>query len=880
MFLPGCYDEWALTSREELQAACVDLCDQAAAYHEQRGDVQAAIALEVRRVALQPLEEQGYQRLMRLQRLAGDRAGAIRTFHRCASVLEQELGVPPAPETQREVDALLADAVALPDRAGTGGATKPMGPGAPDLVGREREQGRLRELWSTSSAGSRLVLVTGEAGIGKTRLVADLAAAVTRSGGVVASARCFAATTGLPLAPVAEWLRSRHLRLSASRLDPVWRAEVERLVPVGGVEPREPGHSSRAMVDAWQRLRFFEGLARTVLTVDRPLLLVVDDLQWCDNATLSWLSFLLSYPTTAPLMVVGTAREEEPYTDRWPDSRKSMQAAGQLVTLRLGPLSTSATAELATFVVDQPLSEEQLGLVHSVTAGNPFYVIEALREANGSPGPVEPDDLRGVLKGRFARLSEQALQVLGLAAAVGRDFDLELLTEACDLEPDTVVDLIDELWRSRILDQLGSGYDFTHSLLRDAAYDAVAPARRWLLHRRLAQALELLRGGRSDDADAQLAEQYDRSGQAERAIPFYDRAARHAASVFAHPESVRLWERCWALMAGTPAGRGRDRRELALIEQLLPPLNAWRGYSSPELESYERRSYELGTRLSLLPVQTSASIALFATTFVQGHTSESHGWALEALALSERCPDLAAQAHMAVGGSALSLGKVIDASEHLARSCALAGEMDSLPIGTRTKVHAGAWGAHALWLLGQEDQARVQCEDAVRLAESIEHPYSLAVALSYAVMTHQMRGDLAALEKDLVELTAVCERYEFAYYGQWAVVLAGWLRGGEAGIEQARQGIRNLEREGSFARMPYWFWLLADLHRSAGDRDAASATLDAAESLAVQNADVWWLPEVLRSRAALDPSPRGTDCLRRASAMAVTHASAGLLAAV
>ena len=424
VFLPGCYDEWALTSREELQAACVDLCDRAAAYHEEHGDVQAAIALEVRRVALQPLEEQGYQRLMRLQRLAGDRAGAMRTFHRCASVLEQELGVPPAPETQREVDALLADATALPDRAGIGGATKPMGPGAPDLVGREREQRRLRELWSTSTGSSRLVLVTGEAGIGKTRLVADLAAAVTRGGGVVASARCFAATSGLPLAPVAEWLRSRHLRLSASRLEPLWRAEVERLVPDSGVEPREPGHSSRAMVDAWQRLRFFEGMARAVLTVDRPLLLVVDDLQWCDNATLSWISFLLSYPTTAPLMVVGTAREEELNAGRWPDSRKSMEAAGQVVTVRLGPLSTSATAELTTYVVDQPLSEEQVGLVQSVTGGNPFYVIEALREANASPGPVKPDDLRGVLNSRFARLSEPALQVLGLAAAVGRDFDL------------------------------------------------------------------------------------------------------------------------------------------------------------------------------------------------------------------------------------------------------------------------------------------------------------------------------------------------------------------------------------------------------------------------------------------------------------------------
>ncbi len=880
-FLPGCYDDWALLARAELQDACVDLCDRGAAFHERQGDCEAAIVLQRRRIGLEPLEERGYRRLMSLQHAVGDRAGAMRTYHRCASVLEQELGVTPSPETRAELDELLADHGSLTRTTKEPESGGGFSPSTPGLVGRAAERTRLRGLWSDAPAGTRLVMVTGEAGVGKTRLVADLAAEVRKQDGVVATAHCFAATVGLPLAPVAEWLRSPHLRLAASRLDPVWRREVARLVPesagTNGPDdpdnPDNPAESSRAKVDAWQRLRFFEGLARAVLSVDRPVLLVVDDLHWCDTATLSWLSFLMSLPTTAPVLVVGTAREDElrPNTPLG-----AMTTAGQVVSVRLGPLTLEATAELADALMDRPLSEEELGLVHSVTAGNPFYVIEALREARASAGPMDPADLRGVLSSRISRLSPPGQQVLGLAAAVGRDFKLDLLTEACDLDRDTVVQSVDELWRRRILEQRGPGYVFAHDLLREAAYDAVPPARRWLVHRRLAQALELLYVDRTESVAAQLAEQYDLSGQPERALPFYDRAASRAASVFAHAEAVRLWQRCSELLEATPGGRGRDERELTLIEQLLPPLNAWRGYASTELESYERRSYELGRRLELTRVQATASIALFATTYVQGHIGESHDWGERALLLSEECPDLAGQAHMAYAGPALAMGEVESASEHFALACELSGMTDSLPIGTRTAVHARGWGAHALWLLGDEIGAGDAADEAVDVAVGIDHPYSQTVALAYAAVTHQMRGDRASLERVLGELTRVCERYEFAYYRDWATVLSGWSLGGRAGIAMARRGIDLLEREGSLARMPYWLWLLADLHRSDGDAEGAVGILDASEVVCVQNADVWWLPEVLRSRAALDPARSGED-LRRAVALAAAQGSTTLL---
>ncbi|MEO6828128.1 MAG: AAA family ATPase, partial [Microbacteriaceae bacterium] len=714
------------------------------------------------------------------------------------------------------------------------------------------------------------------AGVGKTRLVTEVAGSVRRRDAIVVATRCFAATRAVPLAPVADWLRSPLLRMATRRLDPVWRAEVERLVPAGD-GGSVPNSGFRAKVDAWQRSRFFEGLVRAFLAVDRPVLLTVDDLQWCDKATMSWLSLLMSSRGSAPLLVIATARSEEFDTSDLAGWLDGMRAAGQAELMTLGNLSAQDAAELAKEVLGHAVGEEDLDLLMSTTSGNPFFLLEALRASSSTPGSVEPADVRGVLDDRLSRLTGPAREVIALASMVGRDFTLDLLIEASDLGEDTVVRQVDELWRRRILQEHGRGYDFAHDLLREAAYRMMSPPRRWLLHRRVAQALELLWSGHLDEVAAQLAEQYDRGGRPERALPFYERAARQAAVVFAHPEAVRFWQRCLALLGELPASSERDRRELGVLQELLPPLNAWHGYASAELEGYERRADVLGERLGLDEIRGTAAIALFATTFVQGHTAEACEWGKQALTLSGQRPELAAQAHLALAGSSLSLGLLPRADEHFQLACDLAGESDSLPIGTRTEVHARAWWAHARWLLGDEIGALAASAGAVEAARLINHPYSLTVALSYAALTQQITGNITSLCDVLAELTELCGRYDFAYYRQWAIVFTGWAQGDAAGIRSARAGIASLTHEGALARMPYWLSLIADLHHRQGNSAAEIATLDAAASIATEHDDVWWLPEVLRARAALAPSSRPDGRLEQAATLARLQSSTMLL---
>ena len=261
---------------------------------------------------------------------------------------------------------------------------------------------------------------------------------------------------------------------------------------------------------------------------------------------------------------------------------------------------------------------------------------------------------------------------------------------------------------------------------------------------------------------------------------------------------------------------------------MAAPLNARYGYSSPELQRALERSIDLAESLGRKDSTLTGLVALWATQFVQGRIADGYQTATRALTLVDPDSELSGPAHFAVGGSAVSLGMPAEGLRHLELAAKLASGAVWLSVGTRADVHGTAWAAHAHWLLGHDAEALSACREAIKLARAIDHPYSLAVALAYGSITHQMRHDMSELRDTVGELRELCDRYGFAYYREWGLILDGWSRPDESGIDLARRGIGNLKSAGSFARMPYWLSLLADLLARNGRRDAAQATLDAA----------------------------------------------------
>ncbi|HEU4567769.1 MAG TPA: AAA family ATPase, partial [Marmoricola sp.] len=440
-FLPGLYDDWVLEVREQLVRECIDLCQLVVDVARRAGDGPTALAAARRRIDLRPLEETGYRQLIDLQVELGDRAGAVSTYHHCASVLEDELGLQPHPRTRAALD------VVVPHPPFRRGSVAP----PPDLVGRDREFAALDEsLQAALAGGTRIVVVRGEPGVGKSRLVAELARRARDATATVATAQCYAGTGRLALAPVVDWLRDPAVRSRVADLDPSWRAEVERLVPE--TPPRGQPVAPRGLGDAWQRHRFFQGLSRALLAGARTLVLVLDNLQWCDADTLDLLAFLAGEHEHG-LMVLAAGRAQElAGASAHADWLRRMRSTGALRELDLPPLRREETALLGAVLGGTPLTDSQADELHAATGGFPLFVVEAAR-AGGVAVPAEgagpTPAVDSVLHARLGQLGPDSREVAGLAAATGRDFDLPLLCEASDLPPEAVVRALDELWRLR-----------------------------------------------------------------------------------------------------------------------------------------------------------------------------------------------------------------------------------------------------------------------------------------------------------------------------------------------------------------------------------------------------------------------------------------------
>jgi DNA-binding SARP family transcriptional activator len=876
--LPGNDRPWLLQERQALHRTCVHLVDGLIRSYGD-GDVGSALELADRRIQLEPFEETGYHTLMRLQILAEDRAAALRTYHRCASMLDRELGVVPGPTIADLYRQLVARPQDGQQPASPGGPSQRRRPG---LVGRRSEMQQLLTRWQQAGReGAGLGLVTGEAGIGKSRLLEEFATTVQGPAVRVLRGRCFAGRGQPALAPVAQWLGSTDLQPRLRQIDPTSRAEVERLLSQPGSLPTA---GNRAMADAWKRRQFFEGLNHALIDRTTPTALLLDDVQWCDTHTASWLPLFLSAARGAPILVLAAGRTEELAENREiTDMLRQLRQGGCLWEIALAPLDRAETASLAAQMVGKRLSDDEVEHWSETTGGFPLFVVEYSRAAEFQSNDLrqveQPERVHTILQRRLDQLSPSARDVASMASCVGRDASLEMLCEASDLSPELVVDAVDELWRLRIFKGVGANtYDFSHDLLRDAAYASLDDVRKRLFHRRIAQAVELVHGGDLDRNATLLADQYGKAGEPRRAIRYHLVAADQAAALFANSDSVQHYTKGLELLRGLPAGRDRDRLELDLRHGMSAPLNAQHGYASHRLRRELERSAELAERIADDNRLLLSLAGLFAVRFVQGDIAESFRIAERSLALADRSPDDAGQAHFSWAGAATSMGEHAAALPHFEAAHALSIDRPPSIVGTRPEVHGRAWSAHVLWLLGRDEEAVRWSDWAINRAESAGHPYSLAVALAYATITHQLRRD-RALVGDMAERTRqICARYDFAYYREWGVILQGWSLGGHAGVDLINQGLASLRAQGALARQPYFLALLAETHLDIGNPEQASAAVDAGLSAAADHADSWWVPELLRLKSRIGPDDQKAAVINECIKLAESQGASALVA--
>jgi DNA-binding SARP family transcriptional activator len=560
-----------------------------------RGDAAVPPATEL--VGLEPFRESAHLRLLRAHAAAGDRGEALRAYDRCRRLLAEELGVDPSGELEAAFLELLREApTATPGvRAPPEVAPPARARGEEPFVGRGPELARLRAAWADARAGRRrLVLVTGEAGIGKSRLAAELAGLAERDGAAVLPGRCDeqAGVAYLPLrAALGRYLAACPAERLPGLVGPLG-GELARLWPE--LARRLPGLPTPTRSGPEEeRYLLFEAVAGLLdaIAADGPVLLMVDDLHEADAQSLALLRHLARAPRPADLLVVLTARDEEAARDDLAGVLADLLRAPGSEHLVLGGLGEREVAAMAgTFTGGSadPATATLARVVRERTGGNPFFAGELLRHlaetgalaagaiARTATGPAiedVPATVRLAVGRRLARLGGPVRHLLEVASVIGHGADLTLLARVVDLGYDDLLDELDVAVRARLLDErsgVPGRYHFHHAIVRDLVYTGVPVARRALLHHRVGEALEGLEGVGGPERLGALADHFalGAAGDAGKAATYARQAGDQALSRLLYEEAAGRYQQALTALdrGGTGTGQGRADLLLALGE--------------------------------------------------------------------------------------------------------------------------------------------------------------------------------------------------------------------------------------------------------------------------------------------------------------------------
>ncbi|MFN8492791.1 MAG: AAA family ATPase [Caldilineaceae bacterium] len=879
--LPGCYDEWLLPFREALQAQYFTALDRLSTLLEEQRAYAEAIQVSQQRLRHDALHEATYRRLIRLHALNGDRAAALRVYHTCVTQLREELGVDPDAETQMVYERLLHGAAVT-------GPQPEMVANAP-FIGRQHEWQRLQECWRLALHGQpQFVLLAGEAGIGKTRLAEELLNWAAHQCFCTVRSRCYAAEGRLTYAPIIEWLRSDVLRPHCSKVAATWLTELARLLPeLLADQPALP--RPEPISPTWQRHHLFEAVTRALLALDQPLILLIDDLQWCDKETLELLHFLLRNATTLSrpkVLLVGTARlpDEVDATHPLYELLNPLRSGNTLTQLDLVRLTESETDELARQMAEYTLDSQSLHQLFSDTAGNPLFVVETMRVRQGQsphPNPPQgegiapllslgegeairqylPPKVLVVIQARLGQLSPTARELCEWAAIVGRAFTLELLINASKIAADKAVNALDELWQRRIIREQGNdAYDFSHDRIRDVAAAGISRVRRRYLHRCVAEALELESTGQLDNIAAQIAAHYDAAGVVAKAIEFYHKAAKVALRIYANQEAIGHLQQALALLAQLPTSLERDRQEIELQILLAAPIMTLKYYHAPEAEAAYKRAYLLSTQLgdSIHPtiLRGLAGIAL-----MRGAHLQADQWAKQMLTLAQQLgePVHVVEAYYMLGVNCFWLGDLDLSLQYLETALAHFNAQQQWEHITRyaqdPKSICLQRLGYTLWYRGYPDRAEQAIDAAINCAQELSHPFSLGYVLTFSLIAAIDCDNFDRAQVLAERAHAFLAQYDFPHWQSMVAVPQSYLIVIQGrvyqGISQMRDGLAIFYDRGTRNIWPFFLGLLARAYSLINEFDEGLAILAEALKAVEQQDERSYEAELYRLRGAL-----------------------------
>jgi class 3 adenylate cyclase/predicted ATPase len=727
------------------------------------------------------------------------------------------------------------------------------------FVGREEELGLLTRRWERARAGEgQLVLVVGEPGLGKSRLIEEFHSQLAETPHTWSEWSASQLLQNTPLHPIAEWGR---LRFGADAPAEQRLADLEGTLRLTGLDPAEHASLLAPLVDIplppdratnlppeELRRRQLAAMTAWVLAGARsqPLVLAFEDLHWADPTSLDLLRAFADRGAQAPLLVLVTTRPE--FRAPW-----SLRSHHSLISL--SPLDRAGVAHMVGEIsARHALSKELIEGVNERTGGVPLFVEEVTRllVERGAQGGVQaiPPTLQQSLAARLDRLGP-AREVAQVGAVLGRDFVYTLLRDVAGLDESALQLALERLTEADLLFVEGAppeaNYRFKHALIQDAAYDSLLKSRRQGLH---ARAAEILRESASPEPEA-IAHHFTQAGLDDTAIEWWGKAGDQALRRSAFQEAIAHLGKAIAMAdRASVTGRRAAGGPVAPTQHLTQlhvaygnALIAARGYSAPETAEAFARARESASGDEDAPGRLAADYGLWASSYMRGDLPSMRAHAEAFLGDVEARPDSpeASVAHRAAGMTCWFAGEYREARSHLERALALfePGRDDDLAFhfAWDPGVAAMASLAIASWALGEVDRAISLIDRMQTGIAALTHVGTLALGRMHAAMFELMRGDHPRAARNAFELARLAREHDLNLLRAFGVFLQGWAAsqsGAPAdGLEDMRRGAELLREQNALLYDGLLKVVLAEAEALAGDSGRAIAIID--EALATSN---------------------------------------------
>jgi DNA-binding SARP family transcriptional activator/energy-coupling factor transporter ATP-binding protein EcfA2 len=560
--LQDVYDDWVHVDREQLRDRYLSALSQLITRHRSKREYQKAIQYALRALACDPLREDIMRQMISLRYESGDRAGALRDYEQFVKLLYQELGVEPMPETRLVYEAVYCN-MHLPGPSLLPFDEKKRDDQQSTLLpfsGRKTEMANLLDLWTQASHGQgKLVLLGGEAGIGKSRLVSELAMLVENQGGRVLCGST-SPLEARPYQAVIEAFEPISPLLASIDLRPIWVAALSTLLPRIAAQRTLP--VLPVLAPQREHDRLFEALSTCLqqLSGPRPLLLILEDSQWCGDASIALLEWFARRLSAAPIMILVTYRIEEVGRGH-PLSllRRNLERDRLVENLVLYRLSAAEVETLLSSLPDLQFAPPLRHWLVEKSEGNPLFIklfLQRLLESASRGGEQDlehvPEDITAIISRRLEKLSEDARFVAEIAAAVGSSFNIEIVQEVAGWEACRTIAALNELMDRRLVREAGGrnmlDLVFTHDLIRSNVYRQISEQRLTRWHLRVGMVMEDIYANRLDEISVDLARHFSAGGELARAVPYCLIAARRAIIVYADEDARRYTGQGLALL--------------------------------------------------------------------------------------------------------------------------------------------------------------------------------------------------------------------------------------------------------------------------------------------------------------------------------------------